>query len=134
MPTQTPEMIERWHTVHTPDRGLKLDAPADKISERETPGCEEVVIREGVISKAPGAIIYGNTDTKPLKGVVLALYEFKLDDGTTQLIALTTAAAYKYNTGTQVFDEITSVGKDLVTRMTVRVVTTKSLVCRITRG
>ena len=137
MPQQLslPKTKLKWHTVFLPINGLRYDVPSDMIEDTKTSKCEEVVMREGMVSKAPGTTVFGSTDTKPLAGTVMGMFQYFKDDGTDFLVALTTQRAYKYNTTTLTFDDITSGTKNLVVRVTVGVAYgSRNLVCRVTKG
>lgn len=130
-----PTKRRTYHAIYAPTYGLKYDLASTMLPEQYTPRCEEVTMRDGVVSKATGTSIFAQTDTFAVSGYVMLLSQFNKLDGTTKkLVCHTTNNMYYYDTTTKKFVSLCNIGKNLVARTTVRKKTGKNLVCKLTKG
>jgi len=102
-----PTRRRQYHKIYAPIEGLKYDLASTLIPEANTPACNEVVFREGKISKARGTSIFAQTNTYPLNGTVMHLDQFYKSDGSEKLVCHSIRDVYCYNTVTNKFDLLT---------------------------
>jgi hypothetical protein len=88
-----------------PRGGLRLDMPADLISDLELSDCRCVRFDQGVVSKWPGSRRLGAN--LPLSGAMVGLDLFTLLSGTEKLIGVTPYDGYVYNATTGYWETIT---------------------------
>lgn len=90
--------------------GLVTDLPSRKIKDGSSPNLSGVYIKNGEIVSDWGTTPYptaGALKTNKVHGIPLTIKQYKLLNGTSHLICLTTTNAYEYNTSTQTWDCIT---------------------------
>ena len=83
--------------------GLKLDVPPQTINPANCPDCKNVMFLDGIVRQSYGAGFYAGTKAAALSGTIMLL-PYVVDE----LICHTTSKFYNYNTGTEVFDLITT--------------------------
>jgi hypothetical protein len=88
-----------------PRGGLRLDMPADLISDLELSDCRCVRFDQGCVSKWPGSRRLGSN--LPLSGAMVGLDLFTLLSGTEKLIGLSRYDGYVYNTVTGYWETVT---------------------------
>lgn len=96
---------------------MRYDLPTTMIGDTQTPKCNEVRFKGGVITFQPGSEYFASTNTEPLSGIVMMLDQFFKTDGSERLIVFTTTDAYWYNTTTKKFVLLTKHTTNLVCRV-----------------
>ena len=136
MPTTTklPTKRRKYHKIYAPTAGLKYDLASTMIGETNTPSCNEVILREGKVSKTTGTTYFAQTNTIPLSGTVMHIDQYYKSDGSEKLMCHTTTDVYYYNTVTDLFVPLSRIYEPLVCRTTVLRASSKNLVCRVTRA
>ena len=86
--------------VHTrvPIKGLITDAPSTMIDKMASTGMRAIRIHNGVVEKDCGYSKYPSDGNYLDGNPVMKVQQFFMEDATTQLLALTTKNAFKYNT------------------------------------
>jgi len=108
MPTlRLPTKRRQYHKIYAPTAGLIYDVPSTMIAETNTPNCNEVVLREGKVSKSRGTSYFAQTNTYPLNGTVMHLDQYYKSDGSERLVCHTTRDVYVYNTVTNRYNYLT---------------------------
>ena len=143
--TKLPTIRRKYAKVFDLNGGLHYGRPTNQIGDGDTPNCEEVTLRDSLISKTAGTSYFASTNTYPLDGTVMHFDQYYKTDGTSQLMCHTTTKVYYYNTSTHMFVSLVETGrnlvcrvevgsgrKNLVSKVTVRKFTSKNMVSRVT--
>lgn len=88
-----------------PLRGLNVSDPPTQMDPAFSPSLLNMLIRDGEAFKRAG---YFEFVSQALNGIVLAIIDFQKLDDTRDLVVITTTRQYLYNTGTNVWDDITA--------------------------
>lgn len=117
--TKLPKEKRQYHSVFGLNGGLNYSAPTTMIQDVETPNSSETWYRNHIIEKAKGNQYFADTETNPLEGEVLEIFQFYKTTGTNKLLIITTTDMYYYDTGNDTLVNITDVELGLVSRITV---------------
>ena len=99
-----------WKHVVAPTKGLVTNLSPTGISSQASPYMSGVILKDGEISSDFGMTNFpvpGPLKTNALNGTLMRIDQFFLLNGTSYLIALTTAHLYAYNTTTTTWDVYT---------------------------
>ena len=131
--TKIPKERRQYHSIYGLNGGLNYSAPTTMIEDEETPRSSECWYRNHRIEKAKGNQYFADTETNPLEGTVLEIFQFYKTTGSDKLIVITTTDMYYYDSTNDTFVNITDVEEGLVCRVTVTCCPGyANLVCRIT--
>ena len=89
------------------DSGLDYSIPSTMIAETNSPCCEEVTFRDGVVAKAYGTEYFAGTGTVPLKGTVMMGKQYVLNNESEKFILHTNTNTYVYNSTSDIFECVT---------------------------
>jgi len=131
--TKLPRERRKYTSVFGLNGGLNYSAPTTMIANEETPDSRECWYRNHRIEKAKGNQYFADTETNPLEGTVLEIFQFYKSTGSDKLIVITTTDMYYYDSSGDTFVNITDVEEGLVCRVAVtNCPGTANLVCRVT--
>ena len=114
-----PKERRKYHSVFGLNGGLNYSAPTTMIQDDETPKSSECWYRNHRIEKAKGNQYFADTETNPLEGTVLKIFQIYKTTGSDWLVVHTTTDMYYYDTTNKTFINITDVEEGLVSRITV---------------
>ena len=131
--TKLPKERRKYHSVYGHNGGLNYSAPTTMIHDTETPDSREVWYRNHRIEKAKGNQYFADTETNPLQGTILEMFQFYKTTGSDKFIVLTTTNMYYYDSTNDTFIDVSHTRSNLISRVTVtNCPGTANLVCRIT--